>query len=348
MTDLEQRAPRILVVRCGAVGDTVMATCVLDPILRRWPDARIEWLATPGSAGLFAGDRRVSMVHQIKHRKPPVWMSPVKRRLVQSSQSEPFRLVLNLECADYFRRFVHALRADQLVGYGDGGLSWQDRHGVENHRAVLMAAGLAGKGAMPRLVGRAPDVELPDRYVVLHPGNSHSGNDRPNIRAWPEPRWRELCLRLREAGVPVVVTGTPVETALAGRVAGAEALNLAGKTDIPGMIGLLKRAAALVVSDTGPIHVAAAVGTPIIGLYGPTRPSQTAPYGRPGQVQLLRHHLDCSPCYGTPLTKQCRDNRCMQAITVDEVLQAVIGRWNGEQSPLPMDVFEQLSTEQPC
>lgn len=321
----QQRGPRILVIRCGAVGDTVLATCVLDPLLARWPDARIEWLATPGSAALFGADDRLAAVHRLRHRKLPIWLSPVKRALLQSSRRDPFALVVNLECADYFRRFAHALRAERVVGYGDGA-EWQDRHGVENHRAVLVAAGITAEAALPRLVP-APPPPLPERFVVLHPGNSHSGGSRVNIRAWPTARWVELNRRLIAAGVATVITGAPNEAALAAEVAAVGGLNLAGRTDLPTMAGVMARTALLVCTDTGPVHIAAAVGSAVLGLYGPTRPTQTAPYGAPGQVRLLRHDIDCAPCYGTPRHKTCTDNRCMQLISVDEVFDAVTAHW---------------------
>ncbi|GAB4295500.1 MAG: hypothetical protein Kow0096_12380 [Thiohalomonadaceae bacterium] len=318
--------PRILVIRCGAVGDTVLATCVLDPLLARWPAARIEWLATPGSAALFGADPRIAEVHRLKHRKLPIWLSPVKRALLRQSRREPYDLIVNLECAAYFRRFAHALRAERVVGYGDGA-EWQDRHGVENHRAVLAAAGLDGGEALPHLVPAPPPAGLPSRFVVLHPGNSHSGGNRVNIRAWPVGRWLELNRRLTGAGVATVITGTPAEAALAAAVAAGGGLDLAGRTDLPTMAGVMAQAALLVCTDTGPVHIAAAVGTAVLGLYGPTRPAQTAPFGVAGQVRLLRHDIACAPCYGTPRHKTCSDNRCMQLITVDEVYQAVLAHW---------------------
>lgn len=325
----QQGAPRVLVIRCGAVGDTVLASCVLDPILQQWPEARIEWLATPGSAALFGADPRLAKVHELRHRKVPIIFSATKRALLRDSRREPFDLVLNLESAEYFHRFAHALNAKRVVGFGDGA-TWLNRHGVENHRAVLEAAGLPSAQALPRLMPAPPPTDLPPHFVVLHPGNSHSGGNRHNIRAWPLANWVSLNERLRDAGVMTVITGAPSEVGLAAAVAAAGGKDLAGCTDLPTMAGVLAHAQLLVCTDTGPVHIAAAVGTPVLGLYGPTRPTQTAPYGAPGQVQLIRHDIECSPCYGTPLHKTCSDNRCMQLITVDEVFAAVMLRWKSQ------------------
>lgn len=317
--------PKILVIRCGAVGDTVMATCVLDPLLAYFPGAKIEWLATPISGPLFTRDDRVSVI-LLKHRKLPIFLSREKRCLIGDSRREPYRLILNLETAPFFSKLVHSLHAQEVWGYGDGAI-WEDKHGVENHRTVLLAAGLSAQNAYPHLIAGSPPQGIPERYVVIHPGNSHVRSSRKvNIRAWPEEKWRKLLLELVDAGVNVIVTGSADELSIARAVAGSEGLCLAGQTDLSTLMALLNAALSFVSSDTGPIHIAASLGTPIIGLYGPTRDSQTAPFGRAGQVTLIRHHTECSPCYGTPLEKTCEDNRCMKGIEVPEVLSVVLDR----------------------
>jgi ADP-heptose:LPS heptosyltransferase len=312
---------RILIVRCGAVGDTVLATCVIDPLLAHWPDARLEWLATPVAAGLFAHDSRIQQCHLLKHRRLPLWLSGIKRSLLRSSHHEPFHLILNLETAVWFRPMLHRLCADRLIGYGDGG-EWLQRHGVENHRSLLAAAGIDASDATPRLIPGPLPAGLPPRYVVIHPGNSHASARRPNLRAWPVDRWMALASQLLALGMTPIISGTAAELPLAATVAGDRLLNLAGKTRLDEMLALLQHADLLISSDTGPVHLAAAVGCPVVGLYGPTLPVQTAPFATADRFRLLRHPLPCSPCYATPRQRQCRDNLCMQAITIDEVIAA--------------------------
>ena len=318
--------PRILIIRCGAMGDTVLATTVIDPILERWPGARIEWLATPLASALFAKDPRIARVHPLKHRKLPIWLSPIKRQLIRESRKQPFDLILNLETADFFRDLARRINTKQLIGYGDGA-TYTNRHNVENHRDVLRAAGLSADEAHPRLIGDDLPPNLPATFVVLHPGNSHTGaKNRVNIRAWPTERWTELNQRLQAAGVTTMISGTPNELEIAAQVASSDTQNLAGKTSLPAMTALMEAAQLLVCTDTGPVHIAAAVGTPVLGLYGPTNPTNTAPYAVNSEVHLIHHDLDCSPCYGTPRNKTCTDNVCMQAISVDEVFDEVLKR----------------------
>ncbi|MCD4532566.1 glycosyltransferase family 9 protein [Nocardioides sp. cx-169] len=153
-------------------------------------------------------------------------------------------------------------------------------------------------------------------YVVLHPGTSVPA------RAWPPDRFRETCRRLVDGGHRVVVTGAPGERGLTARVAGASgALDLGGRTDLAGLASVLAHARAVVVGNTGPAHLAAAVGTPVVSLFAPTVPAERwAPYGVP-RVLLGDQ------------TAPCRDSRatvcpvpghpCLASVTPDDVLSAV-------------------------
>ena len=167
--------------------------------------------------------------------------------------------------------------------------------------AIAAAAGYpAPAGDDDRLAVRIPDTapdavpsEAPSEpYVVVHPGV-----DAP-ARAYPEPLWRDALAELTRAGWPVVVTGSPGEAARAARVAAAAELpgrsvDLAGRTDLAGLAAVLRRAAVLVSANTGPAHLAAAVGTPVVSLFAPVVPAtRWAPHGVP--VRLLGdQHAAC-------------------------------------------------------
>lgn len=119
----------------------------------------------------------------------------------------------------------------------------------------------------------APE-HLPRPYVVLHPGTSAPA------RAWPAERFRSTCTRLTELGYHVVVTGGPSERDLTAHVADGEGQDLGGLLDLEELAGVLAGAEAVVVGNTGPAHLAAAVGTPVVSLFAPTVPAvRWAPYG---------------------------------------------------------------------
>ena len=148
-----------------------------------------------------------------------------------------------------------------------------DVHEVQ--RGLLVAAALgfalpAGDDGALRVNAAAPGVTLPERYVVVHPGASVSA------RAWPPASNGALVDALVAAGRDVVVTGGPAERALTAAVAGpprAAVTDLGGATTLAQLAGVLRGADAIVVGNTGPAHLAAAVGTPVVSLFAPTVPA---------------------------------------------------------------------------
>jgi ADP-heptose:LPS heptosyltransferase len=152
-------------------------------------------------------------------------------------------------------------------------------------------------------------------YVVLHPGASVPA------RAWPADRCAQAVEALADAGWRVVVTGGPGERELTARVAGSRGIDLGGATSLAGTAAVLDGAAAVVVGNTGPAHLAAAVGTPVVSLFSPVVPAaRWAPYGVP--TVLLCDQS--APCAGT----RARDcpvpgHPCLASVTAHDVVAAV-------------------------
>ena len=138
-------------------------------------------------------------------------------------------------------------------------------------------------------------------------------------KLWEDEKFAELCDRIRtELGIGVVLTGGeagPLDR-IRGRMKTA-AVNLGGQTTLRELACLYRQAALVVTTDSGPMHLAAAVGTPVVALFGPTDPARTGPYG-PGH-RVIRRELSCSPC----LRKRCETRTCMREIGVGEVFEAV-------------------------
>ncbi|MFL6286912.1 MAG: glycosyltransferase family 9 protein, partial [Actinomycetes bacterium] len=143
-------------------------------------------------------------------------------------------------------------------------------------KPVRDSGGLAVRRPLPpvgNLVPRKP-------YVVLHPGTSVPA------RAWPAEKFGVTAKLLRARGTEVVVTGSEDERAITTSVvAGSDAVDLTGRTDLPHLASVLAGAEAVVVANTGPAHLAAAVGTPVVSLFAPTVSAQSwQPYGVPSVV----------------------------------------------------------------
>jgi ADP-heptose:LPS heptosyltransferase len=187
-----------------------------------------------------------------------------------------------------------------------------DVHEVERSLDLVRAAGFAppADDALRVLVAPGePPAEPP--YVVVHPGASVPA------RAWAPERCAELVAAL---GRRVVVTGGPGERALTALVAGDTGIDLGGRTSFAGLAGVLAHADAVVVGNTGPAHLAAAVGTPVVSLFAPTVP---AVRWRPWRVPHELLYLDV-PCAGCR-ARACPvpGHPCLGGVTVDDVVAAV-------------------------
>jgi ADP-heptose:LPS heptosyltransferase len=164
----------------------------------------------------------------------------------------------------------------------------------------------------------APDVSAlvgPGPYVVVHPGASVPA------RAWSPDRCAEAVEALVASGHRVVVTGGPAEVPLTATVAGCGSVDLGGRTSLAELAGVLAGADAVVVGNTGPAHLAAAVGTPVVSLFAPVVPAaRWAPYGVPSVLLGDQH----APCAATRATVcPVPGHPCLDSVTAQDVVLAV-------------------------
>lgn len=205
-----------------------------------------------------------------------------------------------------------------------------DVHEVERALSLAEAAGFAlpaGDDRRLRIRQQSgPSVQLPGSahaasgYVVVHPGASVPA------RAWPAELHARLVGELVKAGQAVVVTGSAAERDLAEVVAGPPhpaVVNLAGRTDLAGLAGVIAGARAIVVGNTGPAHLAAAVGTPVVSLFAPTVPAVRWRPWRVPHVLLGDQGIACSGCRA----RQCPvpGHPCVAGVGVDAVVSALEG-----------------------
>ncbi|MGN6407754.1 MAG: glycosyltransferase family 9 protein, partial [Curtobacterium sp.] len=177
-----------------------------------------------------------------------------------------------------------------------------------------LLTGDAGRLAVRQDVGLPPSGAGLGRYVVVHPGASVPA------RSWPEDHHRALVAAYTARGVPVVVTGSPGETALTAAVAGDDAIDLGGRTTPAELAAVLAAAEVVVVGNTGPAHLAAAVGVPIVSLFSPVVPAvKWAPYAE--HVELLGDQG--APCR-LSRARECPvpGHPCLSTVRVEDVLAA--------------------------
>ena len=172
-----------------------------------------------------------------------------------------------------------------------------------------------GRPAVRRPLPNATALTGAEPYVVVHPGASAPA------RAWPPERCAEAVAALAATGRRVIVTGASAEAPLTRLVAGVKGVDLGGRTTLAELADVLARADAVVVGNTGPAHLAAAVGTPVVSLFAPIVPAERwAPFGVP--VELLGRQN--APCRGSR-ARVCPvpGHPCLASVRADEVVAAV-------------------------
>jgi ADP-heptose:LPS heptosyltransferase len=160
-----------------------------------------------------------------------------------------------------------------------------------------------------------PDVLAANDYLVVHPGSA-----APARTASPQ-KWRKIVCALANAGYRIVVTGSPAERSVCAEVAGAQALDVSGQTDLRSLAGLLSNARVVVAGNTGVAHLSAAVGTPVVSLFAPVVPAaRWAPYRVP--TVLLGDQN--APCAGSR-ARRCPvpGHPCLENIGDDAVVEGV-------------------------
>jgi lipopolysaccharide heptosyltransferase II len=202
----------------------------------------------------------------------------------------------------------------------------EDIHEVERYLRVLKFIGISNpnpklefwhtmedRRAVERILAES-GISNADILVGINPGTTWE------TKRWKLERFAEVIdALLKKYKARVVLTGSPAEEPFGDRLqelTSAEFVNLVGKTDLRQLGALIERMSFYITGDSGPMHIAAAVNTPTIALFGPTSPIRHAPYGA-GHV-VIQKQVKCSPCY----ERTCRKNHeCMKAIEVKDVLQ---------------------------
>lgn len=317
-------------MRLTALGDVVLTEPVIRALRAHDPDAEIHYVTDHRYAPFVERCLGVDRAVGYDRRGADRGMGGVDR--VRARLAADYDLVLDLQgklrTRSLARRFAGAPRHTlekrsmgqallSLVGHDPPIV---DRHSVDLYLAVVAAAGIATKlDRRPRLSG-VTRATTGRRRVGLSPGATHA------TKRWPIERFAALADRI-EADEFVLVGG-PADVALldtlraslGDRVADVSAEEL----DVLGLVETIATLDALITVDTGPAHIAAALGVPTVVLFGPTARTRWGPLGPEHRIVSL--DLDCAPCSNTGGAKcpvRGRDHACMQTLEVDRVLAAV-------------------------
>jgi lipopolysaccharide heptosyltransferase II len=327
----------IAVVKFWGVGNAALLLPVLASLRRRYPAARLTVVTLQGNEPVYAAAADRILTVRARH---PVHAVIDLMRITGRLRRDRIDLALDMEQFVRTSQVVLFLaKAKQRIAFDTPGLRRADlatvrvpyddhKHMAEGFLDLARAAGVTDAryepgGLAARVASPLAADERP--LAVIHPG---SGDNFPG-RRWPSRRFGLLARRLVESGARVALTGSADEQALAREVCEAAEVpldDLSGRLDLDQLVALLAQARVLVSNDTGPVHLAGAVGTPVVALYGPNTPrlyGPLAPHSR-----AFYHPLPCSPCITNfnYKTSGCLNPVCIRAIGVDEVAAAARAR----------------------
>jgi predicted lipopolysaccharide heptosyltransferase III len=342
---------KILVTLFAPIGDTLLATPALHLLRKRFRHAHITALTYPSSAGILEGNRDVDQVVKMNPKRAGRgWLQTA--RALYALHEEHYDLVLHFSTlGQVLSTFIGAR---QQINFPMPRLWWLKRtkdlkflksHAVDRYMAVVAPLGIVPpKDAWertPRLALRQEDrakarailrdagISSDDVVVAIHPG----GEGFDGRKQWALDRFVTVGRSVMEHyQAKIILVGGPDDSSLVQAIAArlpGEPVIAAGKLTLKQTAALIEASTLFIGNDSAPLHMAAAVGTAAIGIFGPSNIEQFRPVGRPGFRFLIAHQdLPCSPCFhfvgSDPLwhVNRCQTRACLQAIPAEEVITA--------------------------
>lgn len=337
---------RILLMKWVGFGNLVLASPAISAIRRRYPLADITFVTLSANRGLL---ERFPDLDRVYYFDVSGLKSVAREtaRLIAFLHRERFDLVIDFEQFSRYSAIMTGLSgAPVRVGFDT---PEQNRAGVYTHPVRYrdgahmadvfgdLARTLEGEVDARQLIAPvlvedditraevfiAEEALKAGEFVILHPG---TGLNAPQ-RRWPPERYAELADRIAaDTGLSMVLSGSPSEKALLERINGLARTYCsltAGRLNLAGFAALMQKSAVLVCSDSGPVHLAAALNVPTVALYGPNSPELYGPVGSCNTILWKR--LPCSPCITNLNDKltHCPHGECIQQITVEEIYLAI-------------------------
>jgi lipopolysaccharide heptosyltransferase II len=331
---------KILILKPSSLGDVIQALPVLRLLKLHFRDAEIYWWIDSALAPLLEGDPDLAGVVRFQRKRwarPHHW--PEMFRSIRWLRAQRFDLVIDLQCLARSAAFAWLARGNFLVGLEEvreGARGFYDvavprksyhTHALDWYLSVLPALGVpvhknfVWLPERPRIAAET-NRQWPEensKLILLQPGA------RWQNKRWPIEHFAELVRQLAPEfpGARFAILGGKDDQLLGEIISQstpAHCLNLCGQTSLLEMVEWIRRSDVLVTNDSGPMHAAAALGKPLVALFGPTEPRRTGPYGHLENV--LRLDLPCSPC----LKSVChfeKTDECLRAISPAQVLAKV-------------------------
>ncbi len=322
----------ILIIKMSSLGDVIHALPSLYVLRKTYPEARITWAVHPAFGALLPGKPWIDEIYYVDRKRIKDWS--YLKSVRQDLHSRRFDLVIDLQMIAKSALIAALSGGRKKIGY------WDAREG-----SFLVSHPIKGPHQHGHIIEQLLDVmaylrcdtshfEFPvhphdeekksvramlaeagvtGRYVVIVPGT------RGEHKKWPIENWGNLAAKLAEENIYTVISGAPSEKEMGETICrlspSSYTVDLIGKTDLLELAALDEMASLHISCDTGPLHIANAMQTPLIALFGPTLPDRSGPYGNPGADVLLAENPG----------KETTD---MSTIAVDDVFRLAMKKLN--------------------
>ena len=336
----------ILIVKLSAIGDVIHTLPALNAIRKQYPKAHMTWLVEEAAADLIQAHAALNRVLISKRKK---WVkglfgldwhknASAIQQFVRTLRDTEYDIIIDFQGLFKSAVLVGLARGKRKIGFAKGMdhmecsyLFYNEKvkpvdmevHALTRGMLLIRSIGVHAREVHYHIAVTAEDrlktTDLLDRhgigadalFVAVNPMAKWS------TKLWGNTQFARLASQIK-AGLKakVVFTGSVkdrLEIAAIESQMGGGAVNLAGKTTLKMLAALYQKAGCVIATDTGPMHLAAAVEAPLVALFGPTAPWRTGPFGNGHRV--LRAELDCSPCF----QRHCQSMDCMKQISVASV-----------------------------
>lgn len=337
----------ILIVKLSAIGDVVHSLPLLEVLKDNFPHTRIDWLVEEDASQILEGHPAIDNMI-VSRRKS--WQKGVLKlaecgavvkeviRFLREVRAEKYDLVIDLQGllkSGLLTGLSRGRRKIGMAGAREGGWLFlnerpvpvdYEQHAIDRYLnlAEYLECNVSSRN------GHIPIFES-DKRVINQQLNTDGPLKKPLVainpmakwhtKLWEPERFAALADRVRDnLSCEIIFTGSRHDWAIIEEISNMmkkRPLNLAGRTSLKELAYLYKKCKAFVTTDTGPMHIAAAMGCRVVALFGPTAPWRTGPYGQGHKV--IRTGIECSPCF----KKRCDSMACMKEITVESVFGAV-------------------------
>jgi len=352
----QENVKSILVIKLRYLGDVVVSTPVFEALRHHYPKASIAALVSEGTEAMLTDNPNVDRIFVLKRDNNPIIDLTKQLGLIAKLRKVRFDLALELTNNDRGATYSFLSGAKRRLGYRSKRVKCLDRHLlftdlvrahkgthiVDRHLQMIEHLGHTPLSKAPSLYVTKEDeascevllsnndLSREDNFVVLHPIL------KAKYRAWRIEEYAKLCDYIYDTfGIPTIMVSGPSSDEVSfvdtiAQLSTSSPINLGGRLSLKQLVALISRATLFIGIDSGPMHIAAAVKTPLVAIFGPQNPQRWGPWGD-GHI-VVQKSWDCVPCRKKGCDNKGIMSLCLEKLSVEEVIPA-IDRQMGKMKP---------------